>query len=566
MKVTATRARLAAAGISSLAGSALLANATDVTGNLQGGALLAAGAVTAVGWRRLRPTRRAGMASPWQIWRTSSVRAMRRRATVLRPSLAGLSKIDLLRTPPKSFATPLCRVGRQTVWTSVEESTLRIGIPGTGKTAELGCRILDAPGAVIVTSTATDLYELTHQLRRQPTSDPNEHDGVHVFNPGGIGGVASTLRWSPLVGCETPETAHRRAKDLMGPPAPGEGERWAEHGRGLLAVLLHAAALASGARMRDIQAWLGDPDRYLPVIEHLLAMSPERTAMVQAARSALGTNPRTRDGILLAIAPALAWLTSPEAARCGDPDTRDDLFDLAAFLDHAGTLYLLGDDDGTLAPLVGALTAEIAHQARHIAARRPAGRLDPALTMALDEVALVCPVPLDRWLSELRKRSITIHAACQGLGQLRQRWGADGASMILNAASAVLLYGGAKDADDLAMFGRLAGDRDEEIVTRDASGKITSRSVRTVPVVTAAELAALPNHRALLVRRGMPVALATTPIAWQRRDVKRAMRSATSRATSRATGRATRATSAAATVQPARKPGVQSTPATAGRR
>src|SRR6185436_4611421 len=198
------------------------------------------------------------------------------------------------------------------------------------------------------------------------------------------------------------------------------------------------------------------------------------------------------------------------------------LFDLARFLDQAGTLYLLGDDDGTVGPLVGALTAEISHQARRIAARSPGGRLDPALTFVLDEIALVCPVPLDRWMAELRKRSITIHAACQGLGQLRQRWGDDGASMILNSAAAVLVFGGAKDADDLALFGQLAGERDEVVEVRDADGQVTSTSTRRVPVISAAHLASLKNHRALLIRRGMPVALARTPIAWKRRDVRRA--------------------------------------------
>jgi type IV secretory pathway TraG/TraD family ATPase VirD4 len=142
--------------------------------------------------------------------------------------------------------------------------------------------------------------------------------------------------------------------------------------------------------------------------------------------------------------------------------------------------------------------------------------------MVLDEIALVCPVPLDRWMAELRKRSITIHAACQGLGQLRQRWGDDGASMIVNSAAAVLVFGGAKDASDLAMFGQLAGERDEVTEVRDADGNVTSTSTRRVPVIAASHLASLKNHHALLIRRGMPVALARTPIAWKRRDVRRA--------------------------------------------
>jgi hypothetical protein len=140
-----------------------------------------------------------------------------------------------------------------TVWTSIEESTLRVGISGTGKSAELACRIIDAPGAVVVTSTASDLYELSEPLRRR-------RGPVWVFNPGAIGGLPSTLRWSPLIGCKDPHTATRRAIDLMGPTKPGtEGERWDIQGRRVLGVFLHAAALG-GYRMRDVQAWVANPD------------------------------------------------------------------------------------------------------------------------------------------------------------------------------------------------------------------------------------------------------------------------------------------------------------------
>src|SRR6266508_2735355 len=415
---------------------------------------------------------------------------MRRKAAVVRPSLRTLSRLARWRAPLLSYATPLCRTGGrllgQMIWTTHEESTLRVGIPGVGKTAELACKVIDAPGGVVITSTATDLFELTAALRRQ-------RGPVAVFNPGGIGGIASTLRWSPLHGCADPSTADRRATDLMGPPSESpEGERWEVQGRRVLAVLLHAAALG-GYRMREVAAWVANPDKGREQILAALDRSPQAAEMVQAAEHAIDTNPRTRDGVMLAIAPAVAWVTRPVAA-----------------------------DDGTVAPLIGAVTAEIAHQARAVASVRPGGRLDPALTMCLDEIALVCPTPLDRWMAELRKRSIVIHAACQGLGQLRQRWGDNGASMILNSAAAVLVFGGCKDAKDLALFGDLAGHREETVHTRDAHGRITSTSTRLVPVIAPAMLAGLPNHRALLVRRGMPVALVRTPVAWRRRDVKRA--------------------------------------------
>lgn len=460
-----------------------------------------------------RHTRRhGGTASRMQIFRTSSRWAMFRRAAVLRPSLAELGWWRLLDVSPLTYATPLCRVGRKTVWTSCEESTLRVGIPGTGKTAELACRVIDAPGGAVVASTAADLYELTHALRKGP---------VTVFNPGGIGGLASTLRWSPLSGCADSTTAARRAADLIGPGGDNdEAERWNVHARRTLAVFLHAAALGD-FRMRDVQRWVANPDGSAMQIMTALLSSPGVTEMSQAAEQALRMTARTRDGVMLAIAPAVAWVTSPSAAECGDadPDEMDLVDDL---VDRAGTLYLLGDEDGTVGPLVAALTAEIVHQARAVAACRPGGRLDPGLALILDEVALICVTPLDRWMSELRKRSIVAHAACQGLAQLRERWGKDGASMILNAAAAVLVFGGCKDPDDLAAFSALAGEREEVAATHDANGRRSSSTTRRVPVISTAMLAGLPNHRAMLIRRGMPVALATTPIAWKRRDVRRA--------------------------------------------
>jgi type IV secretion system protein VirD4 len=457
-----------------------------------------------------RNTRRhGGTASRWQIFRTSSRLAMYRRAAVLRPSLAELGWWRRLDVSPLTYATPLCRVGRRTVWTSCEESTLRVGIPGTGKTAELACRVIDAPGGAVVASTAADLYELTHALRKGP---------VTVFNPGGIGGLESTLHWSVLDGCADPQTAARRAADLIGPDGNDEAARWNVHARGVLTVFLHAAAIG-GYRMRDVQRWVANPDAAARQILTALLDSPNAAEMGQAAEQALRMTTRTRDGVMLAVAPAVAWVTQPAAAECGDADP-DEVSIVDDLVDRAGTLYLLGDEDGAVGPLVAALTSEIVYQARAIAARRPGGRLDPGLALILDEVALICPTPLDRWMSELRKRSIVAHAACQGLAQLRERWGKDGASMILNAAAAVLVFGGCKDPEDLAAFTALAGEREEVADTHDAHGRRTSSTTRRVPVISTAMLAGLPNHRAMLIRRGMPVALATTPIAWKRRDVR----------------------------------------------
>ncbi|GAB3450898.1 hypothetical protein GCM10027517_39110 [Phycicoccus ginsengisoli] len=64
-------------------------------------------------------------------------------------------------------------------------------------------------------------------------------------------------------------------------------------------------------------------------------------------------------------------------------------FDPDDFLRHSGTVYLLGTSTGSAATagLVGAFVEDIVEAARRIAARSPAARLDPPLSLILDEAA-----------------------------------------------------------------------------------------------------------------------------------------------------------------------------------
>lgn len=466
--------------------------------------------------RKLR--RNGGTASVLDILRVSSSWAMRRRATVLRPSLRELTWSQRLLTPVRTFATPIARVGLLRLWSPVEDVTLRIGGPRTGKSGELACRIVDAPGAVLVTSTRTDLYELTSPLRAR-------RGPVLVFNPSNLGGIASTVKFSPLTGCRSVRVAVDRASDLIAPaPAGSEAERWDAQARRALAVLMHAAALG-GRSMRDVLTWTADPVGAEKTIMRLLGESSEAATMREFARQFIGTNERTRTSITSSVMPALGWLMDAHAAGVADVSDGG-VFDVEEFLDLSGTLYLLGAEDGVTAPLVGALTAEIARSARTIASMQPAGRLDPALTIALDEAALICPVPLDRWTADMGGRNITLHIAAQSRAQLRQRWGDNGAGIILNNAGTLLVFGGARDPDDLAAFSALSGERDEVVETLDPDGEVVSTTTRRIPVLSGAALANLPAQHAMVVRRGMAVSVGRTPLAWKRRDVRRSLRAA----------------------------------------
>lgn len=470
-----------------------------------------AGPTTAVLTRWTREARKhGGTASTWDHLQVSSRWAMRSQAVTLRPSLADVSRWQRFRTPVTEYATPLAKVGRHTVWSPCEDVTLRLGGPRTGKSGELACRIVDAPGAVIATSTRTDLVELTAACRARIGP-------VAIFNPSGLAGWASTMKWSPLVGCRIPGIAARRAQDMI-PTATGtDSERWDVQARRVLAMLLHAAALQS-LSMRSVLAWVSDPGpKSAQQVEKALERSPEARAMTMAAAQFFTINERTKTSITATIMPALSWLTDTRAATVGDAPV-DELLDVASLLDQRGTLYLLGAEDGVVAPLVAALTAEIAHAGRMLAA---GGRLDPPLTIALDEAAIICPVPLDRWTADFGGKNITLHISIQSRSQLRQRWGDAGAGTILNNTASILVYGGVRDPGDLEAWSKLCGEREESGVSLGLSGKETGSQIRKVPILSGAQIANLPKGYAVVIRRGMPVSIGVTTMAWNRRDIRR---------------------------------------------
>jgi type IV secretory pathway TraG/TraD family ATPase VirD4 len=459
--------------------------------------------------------RHDGMASTRDIRRLASRRAMRRRGRILRPSTRQLSRWQRFRTPTTEYATALATVGGQRIWSPVEDVTLRIGGPRSGKTGELCGRILDAPGAVIATSTRTDLITWTAECRaaRGP---------VHVFNPSGMAGADTTIFFDPIAGCADVNVASRRAEDMLSATASvgssGEREYWDAQEQRVLAALMHAAALGE-LTMREVATWLSDPEAAAPTVTRLLHRS-DQSAVVADATQFLTMNDRTRSSICTGVMPVLAWLTEPAAIAAATGGA----FDVENLVATRGTVYLLGAEDAKTAPLVAALTGHIAREARRIAATMPDGRLDPPLTLVLDEAALICPVPLDLWTADMGGRNVTIHIAAQSRAQLRQRWGDTGAAAILNNSATVLIFGGGRDHDDLTAWSVLCGERSEKVVTRDARGHISSTSTRRVPVLSASEIAGLPPGHVVIKRRGMPTAVGTVRMAWERRDVRRARR------------------------------------------
>lgn len=434
--------------------------------------------------------RRAGSATPLDIAQHASPANLRMRARVLRPSMRDLSWWARRRTDPRQLGVLVVKLGLgwwgQQVWSSCEDATLRIGGPRTGKTISMACYALDAPGALITTSTRLDLAEWCHLTRAA-------RGRVQVFNPAGLGGVASTVRWRLLSGCQDFPTAERRAVALM-PETSSDGERWDAQGRRILAILLHAAALAGGS-MQDVVRWTNDAGEATQAeITTALKKADGDGARTRIAYISAhwAINERTRSSINATMSVPLAWMSNDRARALADPDPDEtDLLDIADLITSAGTLHLLGHEDHTsLSPLIAALVAEIAHTARTLAAASPGRRLDPPLTMVLDEAAIVAPVPLDKWTADMGGHGVTIHISVQSLSQLRGRWGDQGAGAILGNVAAMIIFGGSPSASDLADISSLTGEYRMRILdTGRDSTRANTRTPRSARMSRAARTA-----------------------------------------------------------------------------
>lgn len=476
-------------------------------------------------WAR-RTRRTGGVATRLEILRVASEWKMRRRARIVRPSLRALSWRELQALPVTDYAVRLMRVARQWVYASAEDVVTILGGPRTGKTGVTADIIIDAPGAAVVTSTRVDLFEITRPLRAR-------RGPVLVFNPGGLGGdelrgippIRSTVGFDPLNGCDRAPIALERAIDML-PAATGDRDRehWVKQARRVLALHMHAAAL--GRRdMHAVQRWISNPDQAADEVRALLKRSKSPT-FVDDLEQFTTTNSRTRSSITTGCTEALQWLQSEHAVAA--TQIRDGVkpFDVRKLIARAGTLYLLGRDEGATSPLMAALVGHIIRESRRLASSLPGGRLDPHMLLALDEASRAAAIQLDDVTGDAGGSGMTLVIAVQSIADLRDKWGPSGASKILTNSGAVLLYGGTKDTDDLAMWSGLAGGREAPVATLDGDGAVASRTTREVQVLPPSRLSNLPEGRAVLFRRGMQPVIGRPRMAWNRPDVKEAARRA----------------------------------------
>jgi type IV secretion system protein VirD4 len=181
--------------------------------------------------------------------------------------------------------------------------------------------------------------------------------------------------------------------------------------------------------------------------------------------------------------------------------------DADELLDKSGTLYLCAplSAQDRFRPLFEALIMQVVRAAQ---ARAQAGRpVDPGLLLMLDERGNIAPLrALPDLLSTGRGQGILLATVWQSLGQLRKRYGQDGAETVLTN-SAQLALAGIGDLATLDHFSRLCGDTevDRTSTTHQAQGgHSTSTGPQTRRLAPADQLRLLKVGQGLLLASGVP--------------------------------------------------------------
>lgn len=484
------------------------------------------GAMTALGllvWRTVArhrsssdPRRLAGTATGPDIAAVASARALVKRAGTFRPSLESPQASDV--------GYILGRSRGKEVWATVEDSILLIGPPRSGKGLNIVINaILDAPGAVVTTSTRPD--NLTVTLRARQDQGP-----VAVFDPQRIApGLPAGLRWSPVRGCEDPLTAMIRAAGLSSSTNFGSvsgGDFWQGKTTSAIQGLLHAAAL-DHRDAAQVYQWALNPTAAGDAVRILQSNPNAAEGWAESLESMLQSDPRTRDSIWQGVSLSFSALADPRVLDAVSPRPGEE-FDPETFLTQHGTLYLLatGAGAGASASLVAAFIEDLIEVARKIAARSPGARLDPPLLLALDEIGNLAPLPsLPTLMAEGGGTGITTLPVLQSLAQAREKWGENAAAAIWDSSIVKIVLGGASNSRDLQDLSTLIGDRDEttdSVTYGDQGSRSAQRSIRRVPILPPDVLRTMPfGVGVVLLRTARPIITDLRP--WTKRSDAKAL-------------------------------------------
>ncbi|MFJ3990542.1 type IV secretory system conjugative DNA transfer family protein [Streptomyces sp. NPDC090032] len=281
--------------------------------------------------------------------------------------------------------------------------------------------IRDAEGPVLVITSSPDVWAETKDAR-------SKLGPVLVYDPTHLCDTPARLHWNPAQGCEDKPTAASRAAAFLAPirPTAKLDMATADTAETLLRSFLHAAAV-DAKPFRHVHRWAQGTQVQEAV--RILRTSPKAAAGAAGElEAALTSHPERRDMAQELTARALSAMLSVHIREACTPN-RTDALTLDSFANEGGTLYVVGEaiedpkaDPGAM-PFLTALASSVVEHGRRMAERSSAGRLDPPMTLVLDDVAAVAPLPqLPELLSTGADRGLPTLALLRSREQGRARW------------------------------------------------------------------------------------------------------------------------------------------------
>jgi type IV secretory pathway TraG/TraD family ATPase VirD4 len=396
-----------------------------------------------------------------------------------------------------------------TLYQGWEDVSVDIWGPRQGKTtARVVPAIVDAPGAVFVTSNKRDVVDATRGVR-------NGIGHVWVFDPQGIVGEEPTWWWNPLSYVVDEINAGELSAVFFRVSAGADARTdayFTTAAQHLLTNLLLAAALDRRA-LTQVYLWLTDPMSTEPA-----QILDEHDYPLNAAgvREIVNAPDKQRAGVYGTAQTAMNFCTNRAAMRwCTPQPGSRPHFDPTMFARSTETLYCVSKEGkASTAGLVTALTVAVAAAAEQVGERSPGGRLPVPMVLVLDEAANVCRWPeLPNLYSHFGGRGIAVLTILQSWAQGVEVWGREGMAKLWGAASVKVVGSGVSGVDFLRDLSALIGDYDAHNVsvsTGSRQGPGYQHSLQRDHILDVADLAALPKGRVVVLAAGTRPALCRT--------------------------------------------------------
>ncbi|MDN5918079.1 MAG: TraM recognition domain-containing protein [Pseudonocardia sp.] len=471
-------------------------------------------------WMRWGPTP-PGHATRREMRRQVSPAACRRQARYTRPTLAPRTAVEELGTP----------VGQGPGGLVLVPHRHHVGIIAptqAGKTRRLITPIaLAAPGAMWCQSTKPDILLHTALARtRRSGAGP-----VLVLDTTDTVSWPATLKWSPIIGCQDPEIARRRAMTLVEAAAvtveagdgrgAGNDRVFRERAVMVLRAYLMAAALDTSAGVDELLTWAAARQGTAPM-DTLAKQGHSKIAADLQAEANMTA--KTADAVWMSVRRVLEPLASPRVRAFCSPSPNEAV-DLRTLIGSGGSVYIVAGrrQAPDWVPVLTALAEEWLHTAQDMALVGPGERLDPPAVAVLDELTNATPMPgLPDVISDAAGRGVLTHWAVQSVAQLQGAFGEGPATALLENSSTKVVFGGISDSTTLRWLSTVLGEHEQLRRQTQTDGFLSggrdTSSTETVPTLRPGDVRTLEQDQVLVAHGNLRAIRARTVDLTKRRD------------------------------------------------